>query len=152
MAEQNPHGDEKGVGKIGTDLAPESMSEETKLELVENEGDSKEEDLAASTLFFIVTALMLCVFLVCSFHEIYATIYIYSTILHLSILTQTGITRPDHRCDCHPQDHGSVPPPRPGGLVRQRLLLDHRRLPINLWQDLQVFPSQVGLPPGHLRL
>jgi len=47
MAEQNPDVDEKGEEKIGTESPPESMSKETKLELVENEGDSEEEDLSA---------------------------------------------------------------------------------------------------------
>lgn len=52
--------------KTGIESPPESMSTETNLELVENEGDGEEEDLSASNLFFIVTALMLCVFLVCA--------------------------------------------------------------------------------------
>lgn len=66
MAEQHPDVDEKGEEKIGTESPPESTSKGTKLELVENEGDSEEEDLSARGLFFIVTALLLCVFLVCA--------------------------------------------------------------------------------------
>ena len=66
MAEQHHDLDERGEEKIGTESPPESMSKETKLELVENERDSEEENLSASNLFFIVTALMLCVFLVCA--------------------------------------------------------------------------------------
>lgn len=65
MAEHNPHViDENNEEKIVTESPPECTNKETKLELVENEGDSEKDNFSTKALFFIVTALMLCVFLV----------------------------------------------------------------------------------------
>ena len=71
MAERNPEVDEE---KIGTESPLESTIKETKSKSIENEEDNEEENLSATNLLFVVTALMLCVFLVCA-HRIYSTIH-----------------------------------------------------------------------------
>ena len=78
MAEQIPGVDEKGEGKVGTESPPESMGKEAKQELLEDDGDSEEEVVSARNLLFIVTALMLCVFLVCASLRSTPTIHLYS--------------------------------------------------------------------------
>lgn len=65
------------------------------------------------------------------------------------ILNSTGLPRPNHRSNRHPQNHRRIQATGSRRLVRQRLLHHHRQLPVNLWQDLQAFPAQGGLPGGH---